>query len=211
MKKLFKALFSSDKADQKPRSLDKLSDLHIDDYIKLNDSFALPKELRGKTFQVNSIDSYYYGEKLSVEWTLKGETQKKVYLSLSDLGDEDRIVLSYQLNKKEVETVFGWDNIKQQYHEDYEGPLVCKNSALFEGWLDKEYYRRECAAKAVYFDRDCRRQHQPTGGESLTYYEFYNDDEGRSMDVEIWSQDEIDVFISILRPESDVHEFWPAT
>lgn len=211
MKKLFKALFSSDKDETGSRSLNTLSELQINDYIKLNDSFSLPAELRGKTFQVSAIDSYYYGEQLSTEWTLKGDAKKKVYMSLSDLGDEDRIVLSYQLKKNEVEAVFGSNEVKQQYDPNHEATLQCKDSSLFEGWLDDEYYRRKCAGKAIYFERDCRGQHQPDDGEDLTYFEFYNNEENRSMNVEVWSKNEVDVFISILRPESDIHEFWAAT
>ncbi len=208
MKKLFKAIFSSFSEEKELRSLDSLGDLQLNDYIRLNDSFALPAELRGKTFQVDSIDSYYYGEKLSIEWALKGDTRKKVYLSLSDLGDEDRIVLSYQLKKREAEALFGWENIKQQYDPAFEEALVCRDTSAFEGWLAAEYHRRECAGKGTYFSGDYRGRVKPSGGDEVTYYEFFNEDETLSMDIEMWSKDEIDLFISILRPESDIHEFW---
>ena len=201
-------MFASFSEEKELRALDSLADLQIKDYIRLNDSFALPAELRGKTFQVQSIDSYFYGDSLSIEWELKGDTQKKLYLSLSDLGDEDQIVLSYQLKKKEVEQLFGWDNIKQQYNPDFEDKLVCKDLSLFESWLGSEYYRRECAGKGTYFSGDFRGKAKPSGGEALTYFEFYDEDERFSMDVEMWSKDEVDVFISILRPETDIHEFW---
>ncbi|MFT7386915.1 MAG: hypothetical protein ACI8VC_000150 [Candidatus Endobugula sp.] len=208
MKNLFKAIFSSSKDKKNLRNLESLAELQKNDYIKLNDSFALPEELRGKTFQVISIDSYYYGEALHTEWTLKGDVKKKVYLSLSDLGDEDRIVLSYQLKKKEVAAIFGWDQIKAQYQPTHEVNLQCSDTSIYEGWLAPEYYRRECNGIASYFARDCRGQQQPTGGEALHYFEFYNEDDTHSMDIEVWSKDEVDVFISILRPESDIHEFW---
>ncbi|MFT6103108.1 MAG: hypothetical protein ACJATV_001498 [Granulosicoccus sp.] len=208
MKNLFKAIFSSSKESNDLRTLESLAELQKNDYIKLNDSFALPEELRGKTFQVSSIDSYYYGEVLHTEWTLKGDVKKKVYLSLSDLGDEDSIVLSYQLKKKEVAAIFGWDQIKAQYQAEHEANLQCSDTSVYEGWLAPEYYRRECNGSANYFSRDCRGQRQPTGGESLHYFEFYNDDETHAMDIEVWSKDEVDVFISILRPESDIHEYW---
>lgn len=208
MKKLFKAMFSSFSEEKKLRTLDSLAGLQVKDYICLNNSFALPVELRGKTFQVESIDSYFYGERLSIEWALKGDTKKKLYLSLSDLGDEDQIVLSYQLKKKEVGSVFGWDQIKQQYNPDYENNLICKDPSLFEGWLASEYYRRECAGKGSYFSGDYRGKVKSSDGEQLTYFEFYNEEESFAINVEMWSKDEIDVFISILRPESDIHEFW---
>ncbi len=201
-------MFSSFSKEKELRSLDSLSELQIKDYIRLNDSFALPTELRGKTFQVESIDSYYYGESLSIEWALRGDTQKKLYLSLSDLGDENKIVLSYQLKKKEVEAVFGWDKIKQQYKPEVEEKLVCKNTELFDGWLAESYDRRECAGKGTYFSGDYRNKPKSGGGEDLTYFEFFDEDENYSIDVEMWSKDEVDVFISILRPESDIHEFW---
>jgi len=208
MKKLLKAMYSSFSKEKTLRSLDSLADLQVKDYIRLNDSFALPAELRGKTFQVESIDSYYYGERLSIEWALKGDTKKKVYLSLSDLADEDQIALSYQLKKKEVEALFGWDKIKQQYNPDYEEKLVCKDPSLFEGWLGAEYHRRECAGKGTYFSDDYRGKTMPSGGDQLTYFEFFDEDESFSMDIEMWSKDEVEVFISILRPATDIHEFW---
>lgn len=208
MIKLFKAMFSSMSAEKELRTLDNLADLQVTDYIKLNDSFALPEELRGKTFQVDSIDSYYYADSLSIEWALKGDTKKKVYLSLKDTGDEDQIVLSYQLKKQEVESVFGWDNIKKQYNADFEETLACKDTSLFEGWLGEEYSRRECAGKGRYFEGDHRGNTRSSGGEKLTYFEFFTEDDSRSMDIEMWSKDEIDVFISVIRPESDIHEFW---
>ena len=208
MKNLFKAIFSSFSKDKELRTLDALADLQVTDYIRLNDSFALPEELRGKTFQVESIDSYFYGEELSTEWALKGDTKKKVYLSLRDSSDEDQIVLSYQLKKQEVESVFGWNQIKQQYKPDFDVKLACKDTALFEGWLEKEYYRRECAGKGTYFSGDYRGKAKSGGGEKLTYFEFYSEDDSRAMDVEMWSKDEVDVFISIIRPQTDIHEFW---
>jgi len=209
MFKLLKSMFSS--SDKKElRSLDSLAELQVNDYIKLNDSFALPEELRGKTFQVESIDSYYYGQTLSTEWALKGDTKKKLYMSLSDKGDEDKIVLSYQLKKKEIEAVFGWNEIKQQYNENFEAELICKDTSLFEGWLGERYSRRECAGKGSYFEGDYRGKSKASGGDDLTYYEFYDDDDNFALDVEVWSKDEVDVFISILRPESDIHEFWAA-
>jgi len=208
MKSLFKAIFSSFKKEKELRSLDSLAELQIKDYIRLNDSFALPAELRGKTFQVESIDSYFYGESLSIEWALQGDTKKKLYLSLSDLGDENKIVLSYQLKKKEVENIFGWENIKKQYNPDFEEKLICKDISLFDGWLCKSYDRRECAGKGSYFSGDYRNKTRPQGGEDLTYFELFDEDENFSIDIEMWSKDEVDVFISILRPESDIHEFW---
>jgi hypothetical protein len=208
MKNLFKALFSSDKGKQDLRTLTSLSELQKSDFIKLNDSFALPEELRGKTFQVSSIDSYYYGDTLNTEWTLKGDVKKKVFLSINDLGDEDSIVLSYQLKKKEVEALFDWKKIKAQYQPEHEETLQCLNTSAYEGWLAAAYHRRECNGEATYFSRDCRGQEKPTNGEHLQYFEFFNEDETRSMNIEVWSKDEVDVFISILRPESDIHEFW---
>lgn len=209
MKNLLKSMFSFLKEEKQLRTLNSLSELQVNDYIKLNDSYALPEELRGKTFQVQAVDSYYYGESLSVEWTLKGDTKKKVYFSISDLCDEDRIVLSYQLKKKEVEAIFGWDDVKQQYNPDHESSLVCKDASVFDGWLADEYFRRQCAGKGLYFTGNYSGKMKPAGGEEVTYYEFYNDTETCVMDVEVWSKDEVDVFISILRPETDVHEYWP--
>jgi len=208
MKKLLKAMFSSFKEEKELRSLNSLSELQINDYIQLNDSYALPEELRGKTFQISSIDSYYYGDNLSIEWVLSGDTKKKLYLSLNDFGDEDRIVLSYQLKKKEVDEVFGWDNVKQQFDSNFEQKLICKDVSVYEGWLDSEYNRRECAGKGEYFSGDYRNKGKSGSGEQLTYYEFYNEDETYSLNVEMWSKDEVDVFISVLRPVSDVHEYW---
>lgn len=209
MIKLLKAIFSSGADDNKKlRDLNSLGELQNGDFIKLNDSFALPSELRGKTFQVTSIDSYFYGEELSTEWTLKGDTKKKIYMSLTDMGGEDQIVLSYQLNKREVDALFGWSELKAQMNASTQADLLCKDTSMFEGWLADTYHRREVDAEAVYFSRDMRGRGRSGGGEELTYVEFYNDDESRSMDMEIWDVDEIDVFISILRPETDVHEFW---
>lgn len=201
-------MFGSFAKEKELRSLDSLSGLQANDYIRLNDSFALPDELRGKTFQVESMDSYYYGERLSVEWTLKGDTKKKLYLSLDDLDGEAKIVLSYQLKKNEVDSAFGWAEIKKQYKPEYDGALVCKDVSLFDGWLQNEYARRECAGKGTYFEGDFRGKAKPSGGDKLTYFEFFDEDKKFAVDVEMWSKDEVDVFISIIRPETDIHEFW---
>ncbi len=211
MKKLFSAMLASFKKDGKAlRELTQLADLQVNDYIKLNDSFALPVEIRGKTFQVASIDSYFYADRLSTEWTLKGDTQKKLYLSLDDVGGEDQIVLSYQLNKKEVEKIFGWNAVQAQTDAACQQVLPCKDKHVLEGWLTDNYHRRECAGSATYFAKDYRGKDQPAKGETLSYYSFYDDEENFGLNVEVWSEDEIDVFISLLRPESDIHEFWPS-
>ncbi|MCY4046179.1 MAG: hypothetical protein OXE99_14040, partial [Cellvibrionales bacterium] len=91
MKKLFKAMVASMKKDAPLRDVVELQDLAINDYVDLSDSFALPAELRGKTFQVNGIDSYFYSDGLSTEWALKGDTKKKLYLAQTDMGGEDQL------------------------------------------------------------------------------------------------------------------------
>jgi hypothetical protein len=204
MKKLFKAMMASMKSEAPLRDVVELKDLAINDYVDLSDSFALPSELRGKTFQVNSIDSYFYSDGLNTEWALKGDTQKKLYLAQTDLGGEDQLEFSYQLKKKEVDSLFGWDQLKALFDKSNDTELSCKNIDAFEGWLAEKYTRSECGAKGTYCAGDYRGKPRQNGDESFTYFSFFNADETLSVEVEVWDEDEIDVFISILRPETDI-------
>ncbi|MCY4045583.1 MAG: hypothetical protein OXE99_10945, partial [Cellvibrionales bacterium] len=111
---------------------------------------------------------------------------------------------SYQLKKKDVEAIFGWDQLKAFFDESHQGELICNDIDAFEGWLAESYTRRECGAKGSYSEGDYRGKPRNKGDEPFTYYSFFNADDTLSLDIEVWDEDEMDVFISILRPETDI-------
>jgi hypothetical protein len=209
MSSLFKAIMSRFKSEPEPRVITDIHSLQKGDMVKLNDSFALPAELRGGTFEITGIDTYYYGQEGLTEWVLRGGASRKIFMSVSEFDDEERLSFSFKLKGSEVEELFSWKEIKAQFNESHESPLVCSNAEKFENWLTTEYQRRECAGRGEYFSGDYREHpNKPSGGEALDYTEFFDVDERYGVEVERWSKDELDVFVSLIRPLEDIHEMW---
>jgi hypothetical protein len=212
MIKLFKAIWANIKDTEAgpTRTINDPIELQRGDYIKLNDSFALPPLLRGQTMQVSKVSTYVYGYEEVAELNLRGEKNRTVFMNIEENDGEPFIGFSVKLKRKEVNEIFGSGVLEKIYNGEQRSLVTLNKPADFDLWLADDYKIKESAAECQFFDRDFRNMDAPThGGEALTYYELWSDDEKFSVEIEIWDEEEIDIIICLIRPLSDVHEMWP--
>ena len=212
MKNFFKALWGGVKGeDETPnRTIDEPLELQRGDYIKLNDSFALPLMLRGQTMQLTEVSTYLYGYEQVAEFNLRGEENRTIFMNYEDNDGDPFIGFSVKLKRQEVDTIFGKGALQKVYKGGQTSLTTQNKPEQFELWLADEYNVKESAKKGHFFERDFRGSDAPAGGgEPFSYYELWSSDEKFAVEVEIWDEDEIDIMITLLRPITDVHEMWP--
>ncbi|HED35313.1 MAG TPA: hypothetical protein ENJ08_14045 [Gammaproteobacteria bacterium] len=207
--RLIKNMFSSD--DEKaPRLLEKIDQLQIGDMLDMSDSFGLPACLREQSFEVKSIDSYYYDERLETEWELLSSDKKPVFVSMDSEDSDMDACFSLQLKRKDVDAILGWDKLLSILDAEEGADITLSSTEQPEGWLAETYHCVEFNNRASYLEGDHRgRNSAPGGRESFKYSKFVSEDETRSFEIERWSKNEIDVFVAVLRPISDIKDFWP--
>lgn len=210
MLKMFRSLFKSYTGpNQAARQIDNPKQLQVGDLFKMSDSFALPSELRGESFQVQQVATYFYTDIGVPEFVIKSGPNKPLFLSIEDFDGEEQLILSRKLKRKEVEALFGWDAVKELTTRETTTEIVPRAPGEDE-WLADAYHRRVFGGTGRYFERDLRDGPAPgSGGEPLHYYEFYDAEERCSFEVEAWEGDELEVCIGLVRPFSDIVEYWP--
>ncbi|VAW62073.1 hypothetical protein MNBD_GAMMA11-932 [hydrothermal vent metagenome] len=206
---MFKGIFG-DKNEEAPRVLEKIDQLKIGDMLDMSDSFGLPKSIREQSFEVKSIDSYYYDERPETEWELLSADKKPVFVSMDSEDNDTEACFSLQLKRKDVEAILGWDRLVSVLDAAEGADIELKPSEQYDGWLADTYHCVEFNNRASYLDGDHRGKNTAPGNrEEFRYSKFVSQDETKSFEIERWSKNEIDVFVAVLRPVSDIKDFWP--
>lgn len=209
MLKALGSLIKSFKQQDTPEELASPEQLTIGDMLRFADSFALPEGLRGETFQVQKVATYLYGDTGSPQFVIKSGDRKPLYLSIEDFDGEELIVISRKLKNKEVESLFGWDRLRAAMKDENSREITATDQNYSDSWLANNYSCRVFGAKGHYFEKDLRHNDSiPPGGEAFRYFEYYTADENKSLEIEVWEGDEIEVCLGLVRPMTDVVELW---
>lgn len=211
-----KGLFGKKEAPK--RQLDHPSHLMEGDMISLDDSFALPPQLRGQQLRVESVSTYEYERSQKAEWVLKGHGQETLFLSL-DEDDETYLAFSIKINRGQVEQIFDLEHFSAIFEEDEQAQLTTQAlpnelATQFEQWLGKEYHQVN-SAQFGYFHREDYRDKKPpqdedgATGEAFESYLLMDDEEKFAIDVEVYDGGETDVMLTLYRPLSDIRDYWP--
>ncbi|SQH75194.1 conserved protein of unknown function [Shewanella benthica] len=211
-----KGLFGKKEAPQ--RQLDHPSKLLKGDMISLDDSFALPPQLRGQQLRVESISTYEYQRKQQTEWALKGHGNDTIFLSL-DEDDETYLAFSIKINRSIVEHIFDLDQFGTIFEEDKQAQLTTLKLpselvAEFSQWLGKDYHQVNFA-KFGYFHREDYRGKKPPQdadgptGDEFESYHLLDEDEKYAIDVEVYADGDTDVMLTLYRPLADIRDYWP--
>ncbi|GIU42511.1 hypothetical protein TUM4438_09260 [Shewanella sairae] len=205
------------KKEEPKRQLDHPSKLNKGDMISLDDSFALPPQLRGQQLRVEAVNTYEYERKQQTEWVLKGHGSDTIFLSL-DEDDETYLGLSIKVNRGLVEALFDLDQFSEIFEEPGKAELTTNTLSAdlqeYEQWLSAHYHQ-DSAGNFGYFHRqDYRGQKPPQDangatGEAFESYQLLDDDEDKAIDVEVYEGGETDVMLTIYRPLSDIRDYWP--
>ncbi|QDF74199.1 MULTISPECIES: DUF4178 domain-containing protein [Shewanella] len=208
-----KGLFGKKEAPK--RQLDHPNHLQKGDIISLDDSFALPEQLRGQQLRVEGVNTYEYQRKQICEWVLKGHGSDTLCLSL-DEDDETYLAFSIKLPRSQVEQIFDLDAFSEIFEEDCHAELEVKETpSSLTGWLSDRYHQINFAQFGYFHRADYRGMRPPqdeghTSGEPFESYLLLDEDETRAVEVEVYEGGDTDVSLTLYRPLSDIRQYWPA-
>jgi len=210
----FKKIFS--KSDDEQRKLSSASELRINDIIVLSDSFALPENLRAQQFQVTAVNSYEYEHHTQTEWVLKNSQNTQLYLTL-DVDDEVYLKFALEIEEEDVETLFNLDDFATIFEEQNNAFLERQQDSEKTKQWSSEQYQQCIFAQVGYFHRKDHRSENLSefegkdAGEQFELYQLMDGDDSRGIDVEVWSDGDTDVFLTLYRPVSDIVDMYPGS
>ncbi|MGL1955901.1 MAG: hypothetical protein OCD00_01115 [Colwellia sp.] len=210
----FKNVFN--KKSNEVRKLTNVKQLLVGDIIVLTDSFALPEALRSQQFQVNAVNSYEYQHNTQTEWSLQGNNNVTLFLSL-EVDDVTELKFSLKIEHEEVESLFDLAHFSEIFDEPGQAFLTRQqDTELTNGWSD-EQYQQSVFAKVGYFHRKDHRSESLSAyededcGEQLELYVLYNEQQSKGIDIEVWQDGDTEVFLTIFRPLTDIIDMYPAS
>jgi hypothetical protein len=210
----FKKIFN--KESQTQRKLTHVNQLLVGDIIVLTDSFALPKTLQGQQFQVTAVNSYEYEQNTQTEWSLQGNDDLAIFLSLA-VDDTTELKFSFKIEHDDVETLFDLDEFSQIFDEPGEAFLNRQKDNEATTTWSSEQYQQSVFAKVGYFHRKDHRSEELSAyegkgsGEQLEQYILYNEDQSKGLDIEVWQDGDTDIFLTLFRPLTDIIDMYPAS
>lgn len=193
------------------RALTRPNDLHIGDILTFG---LLPQpSLSGKNFQVTGIDTYDFKQGSFPVFTLEGDSGQAVYLSERNNEGERYLSIRRKINRATVDTVFGLENFSLIMDDSGIDTLDTQTQpATYEGWLASDYH------KVI----DCRSGYRHTGdyrtkaipqyedeSNGLDYYQLLDKSEHSGIEIEVFDNDETDVYLVIHHPLSAIDALWP--
>ncbi|MCE9677664.1 DUF4178 domain-containing protein [Shewanella sp. AS1] len=199
-----------------PRELNHPNQLQTGDMVTLDDSFALPPQLRGQQLRVEAVNTYEFERKQLTEWVLKGHGSDTLYLSL-DEDDDTALVFSLKINRAQVEQVFDLDAFSDIFEQDIQAQLAVQSPVpeALSQWLGKQYHQINFAQFGYFHREDYRNLRPPqdeghTMGEPFEHYLLLDEEEQFALEVEVYEDGDTDVLLSLYRPLSDIREYWPS-
>lgn len=209
MLKTLGSFFKSFKQQEKPRELTSAAQLTVGDMLRFTNGFGIPEGLRGETFQILEVATYFYGDKPASQFVIKGASNQPIFLSIEDFDGEESIVISKKLKHKEVDAFFGWKRLRAAMKNEDEREVITQGDITTDEWLSDNYQRQVFGASGQYYEKDVRHASTPpAGGEDFKYYEYYSQERDKSLEIEVWEGDDIEVTIGLVRPMTDVDELW---
>jgi len=202
--------------EEKQRTLSSARDLNTGDIIVLTDSFALPESLRTQQFQVTAVNSYEYENVTQTEWTLTGNNDLEIFLSL-DVDDKTYLKFALKIEHQDVESLFDLDEFSTLFDEPGQAFLNRLNDNDKTASWTSEQYQQSVFAKVGYFHRKDHRSETLSpyegkgSGEQFEMYQLLDQDQSRGIEVEVWDDGDTDVFLSIYRPLTDIIDMYPGS
>lgn len=211
----FKNVFNKNNKPEQ-RKLTEVNQLLVGDIIVLTDSFALPETLRNQQLQVTAVNSYEYEQSTHSEWTLQGNNELLLFLTL-EVDDSTELKFALKIEHEEVETLFNLDSFSQIFDEPGEAFLERQaDNNLTTSW-SSEQYQQSVFAKVGYFHRKDHRSENLSAyegkdsGEQFELYTLYNEDQSKGIDIEVWQDGDTDVFLTLYRPLTDIIDMYSAS
>jgi hypothetical protein len=207
-----KSLFNK-KPDTPSRVLNEPKALMYGDIFTFSDSFALPEAMRKQQLQVNDIITIEFKHEHYVQLTCQGATEKLVYLSFPR-NPKQLIKCSLLLNRDEVEQLFDLDAFSEIFEPPGKARLTpLNNQHNYGDMLATEYIQQDFSTSGYIHQADYRETTPPQftdqeHGQEFEYYSLKGDTGQRAIDIFIFENGNTDVYLSSMRPASDITELW---
>ncbi|MBR9727734.1 hypothetical protein ACFOD0_05385 [Shewanella intestini] len=202
------------------RKLSHPNDLLKGDMLTLDDSFALPSQLRKQQLRVEGIHTYEYERNKQAELLLRGNSDRAIFMSYIE-EDDPYLSISIKITRADVEDMFEMDEFALLFEEPGHAILNTKGlPAELENelgpWLSEQYHQVEFAKFGYFHRQDYRTTTPPQAenaqhGDQFESYSLINSDETHAIDVEVYEGGETEVMLTLYRPLSDIREYWPGS
>ena len=195
------------------RRLEHPRDLMRGDMIGLNDSFALPPELRGKPFRVVGVNTYQFEHEFDTSFTLESDTDERIDLIVENDSGLERLAISMTIERDVVGTLFDLDEFAKVFDGDEPAALVLLPGAGCERWVTDRYHQVAQAERGYYYEKDYRATRPPGDegeGEPFDYFQLVSEGGEHALEIEVFGDGETEVIVTIYRPVDDIHDLWPS-
>lgn len=207
----FKSLFGKTKPVATARRLERPEQLQINDMVEFSGSFALPAQLRGQTLRVGDVHTCEFEHRHFPVFLLQGSGDGKFGLAI-DPDSADQLRLSLLLNREQVGALFDLDAFATIFEPGHSELIRQAEPEPLSGWLAERYHEFDDALPGYYHRRDHRGLSRPQGdnGQPFQYYSLYSDDQSQAVEIDVFSSGATHVYLTLLRPRTDIQALWPA-
>jgi len=193
-----------------PRQLDRPEQLRAGDMLEMVDSFGLPKELRGQTFEVVKVNTYVFGGRRSSEFLLQGEFSLPIHMTFENDDGQQSLLFTQKIERETVESILDMDAFSGVFGESLTRDKIVAQDTQnrFDQWLASEYYQNADWEQGEFFEQDLRHQRSLPSGEHCESLSLESRDGQHFISIEVWAGGETDVSLGIARPLSDLKSFY---
>ncbi|MBV7314690.1 hypothetical protein [Shewanella sp. NIFS-20-20] len=201
------------KREPELRQIHSLKQLQLGDMITLDDSFGLPPPLRSQTLVLEHVYCDEYQHTIDAIYWFKNQQGHAFRL----VEHKDHLLLWLSLTRAQVEQVFAMDDFSEIFEPQGAMPLTpqsLSNLPQLTPWIGQQYHRISFAEFGYLHHQDYRQQRPPQsddhqGGQPFERYFLESSDEQHALLVQVMSSGETEVYLGIVRPQTDIQEFWP--
>ena len=208
----FKSLFNK-KPALPTRTLNEPKQLLSGDIFCFGDSFALPDSMRKQQLQVQDITTIEFKHQHYVQLVAQGASDQLVYISFPK-NPKNLIKYSLLLSREEVDSLFDLDAFSEIFEAPGKATLIpSSNQHAYGDMLAKEYIQQDFATSGYIHQADYRDTQPPQfddqqHGQEFEFYSLQGNQGLRSIDIFIFENGNTDIYLSSLRPASDIAELW---
>jgi hypothetical protein len=207
MSGFFKNMFGKKEG---PRTISSATELQVGDFVQFTDSFGLPEDIRGQSFEIQKIHTYEFEHDRVTEYLVQG-TGETFYLSVEEENDEEFIAISKRVNHNLIEEIFNVDEFCAQFETKAPSPFNTQSKpAPLTDYLADAYKIEIQGQRGFYHLGDHRGQTSiEEEGEPFDYYFFTGSDDKFAIDATVYGNGETEVSATLYRPLTDIESMWP--
>lgn len=209
--RFLKSLFNKPEPNNS-RQLTEPKQLQIDDIFCFGDSFALANALRKQQMQVIDIHTIEFKHEHFIQIT--GQSANHLAYISFPKNHQQLIKCSLLLNREQVEQLFDLDAFSEIFEQPGNACLTTiSNQHPYADMLAPEYIQQDFATSGYLHHADYRDSKPPQfddeeHGQEFEYFSLQDKQANRFIDIYVFENGDTDVYLSQLRPASDINELW---